>query len=324
MTPSEGRSSGRVLRAWFTALAVFALATAAQAQDVVFPPGSAIGLVPPPGMKVATSFAGFEDPATKASILLVDIPAGAYAEVLKGFTPEGLAKTGFQVSGPSAAWPVKGGEGRLFKGKQTVRGLTFRKWVLLARSPATTAMLSVQLSDLMSSAVPDAAIDQALKTVTLRQPPALGEQVAALPFNVGNLAGFRIVRTISGSGLLLTDGPQDVVTGAAQPMIAIGAGTVGPADAKGQLALAKQGFTSVAGVSDLLLDGEAAYTQNGSSWVRMEGRGTYRDTLEAIYVLQVMRFTPAGYLRTVVICRTLDKPYYEARFKALAESIAPK
>lgn len=294
------------------------------AQEPTYLPGSAVGLVPPAGMRVATSFAGFEDPVTRSSILVLDIPIQSYADVLKGFTPDAMAPTGLQASGPPVTWPVTGGEGRLLRGRQVAGGLTFRKWVLLARNPASAAMLSVQLSDLTSASVPDATVEQALRTVVLRTPPGLGDQVSALPFRVGDLAGFRIVRTLSGSGLLLTEGPQDVVAGAAQPMIAIGSGLVGPVDPKGQAALARQGFTTIAGVSDLLPDGDRSYALNGSNWIRTEGRGTYRDTLEAIYVLQIVRFTPTGYLRVVAICRTLDKPFYDARFKALAESVGPK
>ena len=48
---------------------------------MVFPPASAIGLVPPPGMRLATGFSGFQDDAAEASILIASLPAEAYAEL---------------------------------------------------------------------------------------------------------------------------------------------------------------------------------------------------------------------------------------------------
>ena len=60
-----------VVAAW----AGLAALNPALAADPVFPQGSRIGLVPPPGdLKPSTHFPGFEDSARKVTITLLDLP----------------------------------------------------------------------------------------------------------------------------------------------------------------------------------------------------------------------------------------------------------
>lgn len=63
------------------------------------------------------------------------------------------------------------------------------------------------------------AIEAALRTISFRAPASLNEQVTALPFRVGDLAGFRPVLAAGGLSLLLTDGPPDKPQGATQPIV---------------------------------------------------------------------------------------------------------
>ena len=69
-------------------------ATAAYAADVVYPPGSRIGLVPPSGMVTSKNFFGYEDPAKNVGIILATLPADAYAELERTITAGRVEKTG--------------------------------------------------------------------------------------------------------------------------------------------------------------------------------------------------------------------------------------
>lgn len=294
-----------------------------QAQQPTFPPGSAVGLVPPKGMTLSKRFSGFENASTGASILTADMPPEAYAAILPSFTPEGMAKSGLQASGPATDLAIKGGEGKLLKGTQAAYGSTYRKWVVLAKSRNGTAMVSAQAPEASAAAFPDSVIEASLSTIAFRKPPGLEEQASALPFQVGDRAGFRLVRVLSGSGLVLTEGPEDTLSDASQPVVVVASSLGGgvPTEPAARLAFAKHAFSTVAGVDDLVLEGEKAFEQDGASWIRLEGRGTYRATAEAVYVLQLIRFTPSGYVRAVAISRTLDKPRFAERFDRLAQSI---
>src|SRR5262245_33909509 len=65
------------MRTIFALIMLLLSPVAALAAEPIFPPGSAIGLTPPPGMVPAPNFSGFLDETTGAVILLVKFPADA-------------------------------------------------------------------------------------------------------------------------------------------------------------------------------------------------------------------------------------------------------
>lgn len=316
------------------ALALFAVAAAAVlpsgaalAQAVAYVPGTGVGLVPPKSMVPSKTFSGFEDRNSGASILVAEFPPEAYAQILTTFTPEGLASSGLQASGPAVDLKLAGGQGgKLLRGKQTANGALYRKWVLLAKGPSNTAMVSVQVPDAQAGKMPDAAIEAALKTVALRAPPTLEDQISALPFKLGSREGFRVVRILAGSGLLLTDGPRDTIPDASQPVVIVASalGAIAAQDKDAREELAQQAFATIAGVSDVSIVSQKMTEKDGATWSRIEGRGTYRASQEAISTLQLMRFDKGGYIRVVAITRSLDRDRIVPRVDALAESVEPK
>ncbi|HEY7764771.1 MAG TPA: hypothetical protein VIB38_07260, partial [Aestuariivirgaceae bacterium] len=63
---------------WLLLFATLGLAASAlRADDVTYPPGSRIGLIPPSGMVTSRSFFGFEDPENNVVIMLVALPGQA-------------------------------------------------------------------------------------------------------------------------------------------------------------------------------------------------------------------------------------------------------
>ncbi|MCC2651810.1 MAG: hypothetical protein K0Q60_1973, partial [Microvirga sp.] len=75
------------MKAFAAAALGFALAVqAALAAEPVFPPASRIGIVPPQDMAVSRRFSGFENEEKAAAINLVEMPAQAYEQLVKGFT----------------------------------------------------------------------------------------------------------------------------------------------------------------------------------------------------------------------------------------------
>ena len=60
---------------------------------------------------------------------------------------------------------------------------------------------------------------KALTSVGLRGPVSLDEQISALPFRIGDKAGFRPVRVLAGNSLLLTQGPLDTFKALEQPVV---------------------------------------------------------------------------------------------------------
>lgn len=276
------------------------LSIPALASAPVFPGDGAVGLEPPGDMTVAESFAGFRDSEEGASILIAEFPVEAYAQIAPQFTPEKLAAR-MTIEGPVQKLTLAGDvEALLAIGVQTQQGVTYRKWVMIARNIDSTAMVTVQVPS-TSKAYPDDKILTALQSVSFQPRGSLEDEISRLPFTVGQRADFRAVRTLAGSGLMMTDGPKDIVSDASQPLVIV-ASSMGsnPAlkmlteEERTQLALAALqglGFQDFrADITDVEDDGD----------VVIAGKGT-DDSGRSMLLRQIMRFAPTGHVRTVCI-----------------------
>lgn len=314
--------AGALALAWSVSWAFWA-ATASSA-EAVFPSSSSLGLVPPPGMSRSTKFQGFEDQTTGASIVLAELPAEAHVQILASFTPEGMRPSGFAGAAPAVDWPIAGGEGRLMRGSQEVAGITFRKWVILAKTGTLTAIVTSQIPEAATSAERDAAIEAALRTIAVRAAPSLDEQVKGLPFGLGDRAGFRVVRTLAGAGLILTEGPQDTVQDLSQPLVVVASSLRGVPPKAERDAFARRAFATVAHVNDIQVDDAKRDERGGADWVRIVGHGTDAKTGAPVQVEQVIRFGEDGYVRAIGIWRRDEEARFGARFGRLADSITAR
>lgn len=186
--------------------------------EVTFIPGKTLGMKPPAGFELSKKFSGFIDPASGSSLLLVELPAQAYTELAAGMTPAALAGKGITVS-TSEPVKISGADGLIVKGTQTAQGKQINKWILVLGAPEATIILTAQ--DLSGSALDDAGVMAAFESIRFREAPSVEEQLTKLPFALGDLGSFRVVRTIAGTGVLLTKGPKDVVNDSSQPMVVI-------------------------------------------------------------------------------------------------------
>ncbi|MBZ9602828.1 hypothetical protein [Phyllobacterium chamaecytisi] len=291
------------------------------AQERVFPGGSGVGLVPPPGLVLSTNFSGFEDAAKGTSIVLTELPVDAYAELAAKFNPDGLRATGIEAGQPED-WPVEGAVvSKLIRGSQVAAGIKYRKWVVLVGAKTTTAMVTVQIPDGVQGGLSDADVETALRTITIRTPPSLDEQVAALPFKVSDTAGFRPVRVIAGATFLLTEGPNDVAANSMQPIIIIASNLNTAPEAPARMSFAKQAFASLTGIKDVQSDNETSSEENGAEWVEIDGSAKDAASGDALYVAQIARFETSRYVRAILIVRSSEKDKFSDRFRKLAKSL---
>src|SRR4029077_18057811 len=126
-------------------LLMFALALPAlpaQADDVVYPPGSRLGLVPAPGLHASTSFPGFEDRDNNVALLLGALPPEAFAEFEKSDSAEGLKKLGATLE-KRELLTLPGGKAVLVIGRQDNQ----HTWMLVAAMPDLTAMVTLRIPD---------------------------------------------------------------------------------------------------------------------------------------------------------------------------------
>ncbi|MEK1888511.1 MAG: hypothetical protein AAAB35_13275 [Phyllobacterium sp.] len=295
---------------------------ASHAEGVVFPGGSSIGLVPPPGLVLSTNFSGFEDAAKGTSVVVTEMPVDAYAALAAKFNPEGLRETGIETAGPPENWPVQGAVvSKLTRGSQMASGIKYRKWIVLIGAQSTTAMVTVQIPEGVPGGLSDADVDQALRTIVVRAPPSLDEQIAALPFKLSDTAGFRPVRVIAGATFLLTDGANDIATNSTQPMVIIASNLTTAPEPAARMDFAKQAFASLTGIKDVRSDNETSSEADGAEWVEIDGSAKDAASGDPLYVAQIARFEASRYVRAILIVRDSEKDKFAERFRKLAKSM---
>lgn len=292
------------------------------AQDAVFPGGSSVGLVPPAGLVASSNFSGFEDATKGTSIVVTEMPVDAYATIAAKFNPEGLRETGIEAAAPAENWPVEGAVvSKLIRGSQVAAGVNYRKWIVLIGAKSTTAMVTVQIPEGVPGGLSDADVDAALRTIAIRTPPSLEEQIAVLPFKVADQAGFRPVRVIAGATYLLTDGQSDVAANSSQPMIVIASNLNVAPEPSARMDFAKQAFASLTGIKDVRSDNETSTEADGAEWIEIDGSARDGSSGDGLYVAQIARFETSRYVRAILIVRATEKDKYSERFRKLAKSM---
>lgn len=287
------------------------------ALQAVFPQGGAIGLTPPPGMTESASFTGFES-AAGDSILIAELPREAYAELTRRITATPVGQplpNGVTIDAPGVPVTLADGVKAIrWRGHQTVAGTRFAKWLMLAEGPGATAIVTAQAPEARASAA-EAGFEAALASLRFQPPASLDGAIAALPFAVGDMAGFRAVRTLMGSALMLTEGPRDIDPDGAQPLVVVAASI----DARPILdpeASARQMF----GAQDFTRLEAKSLEQRGDDTI-VDGTGV--DRARYVRLRQHLRIKPGGgYVRTVCIWPVADD--LAARCDRLAASIRAK
>jgi hypothetical protein len=314
------------------AAAVFAVlvwTSAGQAADAVFPTGSRVGLVPPPGMKPSTNFVGFEDPENEAAILVAAFPAEAFSALDKSMVPDALKKQGIDSREPMK---VAGTTGFLLTGKQAAGGTSYDKWMLVAPAGDVTALVTVRAPE-QNKKYTDQTVRATLATLAVRPSVPDSERLSLLPFKVGDLAGFHIDDVLPGRALMLVDvsangdagkAPQ---TGNDKPMgqpidarFLIAALPGGPNEPSDDENFARVTFDQIGGIGEVRIqDAEP---------LRIEGQPGYETLAKAkdprgtdVMVVQWLRFGTGGYMQMIGIANADLWPGMLMRLRTIRDSV---
>jgi hypothetical protein len=242
--------SRQLLRHALFAFALLAVAPA-HAADPVFPTASRIGLVAPAGFTPSNRFAGFENPQASALITLAELPADAYADIEKGFgTDEPLKSRGWTIK-VREPLTFKDGRGFFIAGPQESQSQKRYEAVMVASTGGITSLVSVQMIEASNAVITDAILRDMFKTLAVRATVPESERLAVLPYKMGNLAKFRIVRSAREGVALLTDGSKDEVVGVEQPFLLIGVAPGAAPKPEDRDAYAKRVFASAPGIKEV-------------------------------------------------------------------------
>ncbi len=310
-------------------LALFALP--ANAAEPVFPTGSRVGLVPPPGMIASKTFPGFVDADNKAAILITAMPGSAYAEMEKTFAADALKKQGISVE-KRETLQLAIGNAVLITGTQVAPDkTTYRKWLLLAAAHEVTAVVSVQVP-VENKTYSDATVHSALNTLALRNNVSDTELLTMLPFTVGDLAGFRVVNVIPGRAMLLIDKPdyphmiatQDLPEYLYDARCTIVAAPGGSNDKEARANVARAAFASIGGLKDVQITMAEPVRLDHQDGFETVAHAKDANTGADLMVVQWLRFGHGSFLQMVGISRAAIWEDELSRLRTMRASIEMK
>ncbi|MBA1158699.1 hypothetical protein [Microvirga mediterraneensis] len=300
-------------------LALVLTAHAALAAEPVFPPASRIGIVPPEDMMVSKRFSGFESEEKAAAINFVEMPAAAYGQVVSGLTKEALKRQG--MSETSRENLQLGARTGVLIGGTMASPVQGRKWVMAVKDEDLTALVIAQVRG-GQDGYSEAQMREALKSIALRGPVSIDEQVSALPFRLGDKAGFRPVRVMSGNSALFTDGPQDTIKAVEQPMVIVAAATnvpVPPAERRSQFARAALNSNQI--LKDIKIERSESFRFKGQDWHEIVATALEAESGQPIVVMQTIRFEPDRYVRLIGLTRVEQRDQNLPRFRTIIDGV---
>src|SRR5450432_136409 len=188
------------------ALLIVALCPAAFAADTVFPPGVRVGMTPLVGLARAKSFVGFETEDQSVKVLVAELPAEAYGEVMSAFKANpagtgGIKPESIETSAGLAYYTAENAK----DGANNVR-----RYSMILPGGAFSGYIAVQVPENASKIYTDDAIRQMFASAAGRKQVPVEEQLGLLPFKISELGDFKNVRTLAvGSAVLLADGEEN-------------------------------------------------------------------------------------------------------------------
>jgi hypothetical protein len=328
-------SSARAL-VIFATLALAIQAAPARTEEVIFPLGSRVGLVPPPGMVASKTFDGFADPAKDAAILITVLPAEAFAQIEKVLDTDALKKQGVTVEKREPV-QLSFGKGILLVGRQVAEKARFRKWLLVASASDLTAMVTIQVPD-PDNAYSDRALRAALATLAVRAKVPEEEELSLLPFAVGDLAGFHVDDILRGRALMLRDAPAAPDAGKetgketgkeAKPRgfdarMLIAAVPGGPPEPDQRADFARLMFNEIGGIRQVRITMSEPLRIGGQSGFQTMAEAQDARSGAEVRVIQWLRFGGGGYLQMVGIGGADGWTGVLARLRTVRDSVELK
>src|SRR3989304_10154029 len=146
------------------------------APEVVFPLASRIGLIPPTGLKISTSFTGFADQQNQVFVRVIARPGAAFAEIEKTMTNDALKKQGMAIEKRETV-ALPSGNAILVVARQETGAARIRKWLLIAPIDGITALVSFELPVEAPAGYSDKVIRTALTSLAARKTVPVDEQL---------------------------------------------------------------------------------------------------------------------------------------------------
>jgi hypothetical protein len=295
----------------------------AQGAEPVFPLGLRVGIVPPPGLVASTTFQGFEDRAHNVAMVMTEMPADAYSAMEQAFTIDTLKAKGIEAERREDV-TLKEGHGFIVVARQQAGATTVRKWALIAGTPALTAIVTLQIPEEATAAYPDEACRASLASFVVRAKVPPSEQLALLPYQLRDPAGFRIVRALADGSALLTDGPNDTIMAADQPYVLIAIPAVPVPQPDEREGFARRLMAATPGVKEIRIIRSEPLRIGGQPGHQLIAEAKDDPSATPVTMVQWLRFGPGRFLHIFGLARTEVWQSVFMRMRTLRDSIEPK
>jgi hypothetical protein len=267
----------------------------AVAADPVFPPGARVGMTPLVGLVPARAFTGFETEDHSVKVLIAELPATAYGEVMNTF------KTNPAIAAGAKPESLETSAGTAYYTAETAKNGTsvVRHYSMILSGGAFSGYVDVQVPENATRIYSDDAVRQMLASAVIRKEVPLAEQLALMPFKVDSIGDFKNVRALGATGaLLLADGDETNGFELA-PFMVIGLLASAPTQPDDRARFAEQAARAIPGMHS----GRITMSEP----VRIDGMAGYETRIDAtsgrddtpVTLVQWLRFGGQGTLRII-------------------------
>jgi hypothetical protein len=290
------------------------------AEDAVFPPGVRVGVTPLVGLIGAKTFVGFETEDHGVKVLMAELPADAYNEVVTAFKANPAGTNGIKPESIETAAGTA-----YYTAENAKNGATsVRRYSMILPGGAFSGYIAVQVPENASRIYTDEAIRKMFASAVVRKQVPVEEQLGLMPFKISELGDFKNVRTLAvGSTVLLADGQEDSSVEAA-PFIVLSLMGAAPAQPDDRGRFAQEAAIAIPGVR------EARMTM--SEPIRIDGMPGYETRIDgisgkdntAVTVVQWLRFGGPTTLRIIGSAPRDQWAKAFPRFRTVRDGIQPR
>ena len=289
------------------------------AADVVFPPGAHVGMKPLVGLVRAKTFIGFETEDQGVKVLIADLPADAYTEVVNAFKANPAGTGGIKPESLETAAGVA-----YYTVESARDGATnVRRYSMILPGPTFSGYVAVQVPENASKIYTDDAVRQMFASAEVRKDVPVDEQLGMMPFKVTELSGFKNIRMLApGAALLMADGDDKGLE--AKPFMLLGIIGSAPATPDDRGRFAQQIASTIPGVRD----GRITMSEP----IRIEGQPGFETRIDAVSgkdntpvtIVQWLRFGAQTSMRIIGSSPRTDWETAFPRFRAVRDGIQPR
>jgi hypothetical protein len=304
-----------------SALALLIAATwPALAADTVFPPGVRVGVTPLVGLAAAKTFVGFETEDHGVKVLMAELPAEAYNEVVTAFKANpagtnGIKPESIETSAGTAYYTAENAK----NGAASVR-----RYSMILPGRTFAGYIAVQVPENASKIYTDEAIRKMFATAAIRKEVPVEEQLGLMPFKISELGDFKNVRTLAvGSAVLLADSEENNNVEAA-PFIVLSLMAAVPAQPDDRGRFAQEAAIAIPGVRETRMTMSEA--------IRIDGMPGYETRIDGISgkdgipvtIVQWLRFGGPTTLRIIGSAPRDQWAKAFPRFRTVRDGIQPR